>query len=100
MNRAPNTEMMQMIPNAMVTFLLTAFFPLIHASPHYLFLASIVLIGFWFLFCCCARTYLLSEFVLHNAFTVTRIELTEMNWIRSENSFHRTPNFDLDLRRI
>ncbi len=38
--------------------------------------------------CLRAHTYLLSEFVLHNAFTATRIELTEMNWIRSENSFH------------
>jgi len=47
----------------------------------------------------CARTYLLSEFVLHNAFTAIRIELTEMNWIRSKNSFHRTPNLDLNLGR-
>jgi hypothetical protein len=46
-----------------------------------------------------AHTYLPSEFVLHNAFTAIRIELTEMNWVRSKNGFHRTPNLDRNQRR-
>jgi len=39
---------------------------------------------------------LLSEFVLHNAFTLTRAELTEMNWKSPKNCFRCIPSLDLN----